>query len=74
VNLSLDGKNEEALEAFNTSISLDPELGYAYYGRAEIYKKMGMNDEALADYDTACGLEIDAACTAAESLRALIGG
>jgi hypothetical protein len=35
---------------------------------------MGMNDEALADYDTACGLEIDAACTAAESLRALIGG
>lgn len=74
VNLSLEGKNDEALEAFNTSIELDPELGWAYYGRAEIYKKLGMNDEALADYDTACGLEIDAACDAAESLRTLIGG
>ena len=74
VELSLEGKNEEALEAFNSSISLDPELGWAFYGRAEIYKKMDMNDEALVDYDTACGLEIDAACTAAEALRAQIGG
>ena len=73
VNLSLEGKNDEALEAFNTSIELDPELGWAYYGRAEVYKKLEMNDEALVDYDTACELEIDAACDAAESLREKIG-
>ena len=73
VNLSLEGKTDEALDAFNTSIELDPELGYAYYGRAEVYKKLEMFDEALADYDTACGLEIDAACSAAESLRESLG-
>lgn len=68
VDLILAGKDDEALTAFNKAIELDPALTITYYNRAEIYKKRGLNDKALADYKVACDAGWDVGCTGYKKL------
>jgi tetratricopeptide (TPR) repeat protein len=63
VNLTLAGKNDEALTALNKAIELDPKLSIAYYNRGMVYKNLGQNDKALADFKVACDDKWDAACS-----------
>lgn len=62
VDLILSGKNDEALEALNKAIELDPSLSIAYYNRGDVYKKLKQNDKALADFKVACDGGWDVAC------------
>jgi tetratricopeptide (TPR) repeat protein len=62
VDLILSGKNEEALTALNKAIELDPSLSIAYYNRGDVYKRLGQNDNALADFKVACDGGWDVAC------------
>ncbi len=62
VKLVLAGKNDEALAALNKAIELDPSLSIAYYNRGEVYKRLGQNDKAMADYKVACDGGWDVAC------------
>jgi tetratricopeptide (TPR) repeat protein len=70
VDLTLAGKKDEALDAFNKSIELDPTLGYAYYGRAELYKLQFSDPaKAKADYLKACEYGVDVACKEADKIK-----
>ena len=62
VNLILAGKNEEALTALNKAIELDPSLSIAYYNRGDVYKRLGQNDKAMADFKVACDGGWDVGC------------
>jgi len=62
VDLILAGNNEEALTALNKAIELDPSLSIAYYNRGDVYKRLGQNDKALADFKVACDGGWDVAC------------
>ena len=62
VDLILTGKNEEALEALNKAIELDPTLSIAYYNRGDVYKRLGQADMAMADFKVACDGGWDVAC------------
>lgn len=47
------GKNDEALKAFNSVIDRKIDYAAAYYGRAEIYRQRRKYDDAIKDYDRA---------------------
>lgn len=49
VSCSDSGRYEEAIEAFNQSIKINPNDAGAYYNLGEIYKKMGKDKESI-DY------------------------
>jgi tetratricopeptide (TPR) repeat protein len=51
------GKPEEALEAFDKAIELDPKFAQAYYNKGNALGKLGKPEEALVAYEKA--IEID---------------
>lgn len=44
---------------YNEAIELNPDLGMAYYDRANLYDTMGKRDKALDDYNVAVKLGPD---------------
>jgi cytochrome c-type biogenesis protein CcmH/NrfG len=54
------GKMNEAVTAFDRSIQIKPDCGPAHYGRAIMYEKLGMTDQAKKEKSAASKL----GCTA----------
>lgn len=52
-------RNEQALEAFDQALELDPVFVPAYFNRALVKEKLGSTDEAIADYRTALRYDAD---------------
>ena len=50
--LNEQGRYDEAIEACNKAIELDPNLDVAYIHRASTYEKQGKKAEAIADLET----------------------
>ena len=50
------GDHENAIEAFDAAIRLDPQYALAYYNRGWTYIKMGQYEEAIQDFDEAIRL------------------
>jgi len=50
--LSEQGRYDEAIEACNNAIELDPNLDIAYIHRASTYERQGKKAEAIADLET----------------------
>lgn len=48
---------QEALEAYDRVIKIDPQSSDAWYHKGEIFRKLGMNEESIRAYDKA--LEIN---------------
>jgi tetratricopeptide (TPR) repeat protein len=44
-----EGLLDQAIEDFNQSINLNPNIPESFYHRAELYIKKGMYDKALSD-------------------------
>ncbi len=53
------GHYEEALEAFDRALELDPELSRAYNNRGLLFERMDRLEEALRDFDQALALDPD---------------
>ena len=51
------GKNEEALEGFNTLIELQPDSSLNYIGKGQVLSAMQKHDEAFAAFDKATALD-----------------
>ncbi|NET73932.1 MAG: tetratricopeptide repeat protein [Sphaerospermopsis sp. SIO1G2] len=51
--LRLQDRYDEAVEAYTSQLALDPEDGYAYYGRGISYYFLNMDAEAIADLQAA---------------------
>ena len=49
--LNEQNRYDEAIDACNKAIELDPNLDMAYIHRADAYKKQGKNAEAIADLE-----------------------
>lgn len=64
------GADSDALVAYNTAISLDPNMAAYYVARAAIYIRMGRTSDALSDYDTA--IRLDSAVAAYYAGRATL--
>jgi protein O-mannosyl-transferase len=56
IALELQGQYLEAIEDFNTAVSLKPDYAEAYVSRGWIYKRLGFADLALKDFDLAVQL------------------
>jgi spermidine synthase len=57
LSLYKSGKSaQSAMDYLKKSIEIDPLGSEAYYNLAQIYEDMGMNDEAIANYQTAIKL------------------
>jgi tetratricopeptide (TPR) repeat protein len=54
-----DQKYQEAADAFSRVITLDPDNGPAYFGRALALRRLGQTDAAMTDYDTVVRLNPD---------------
>ncbi len=50
------GQSPQALTAFNTAISLEPEFGGTYANRGMLHDRMGRYEKAIADYEHALAL------------------
>lgn len=51
-----EGRQRDAVTAFDKAIQLDPRSADAYLGRGIAYNEMGQNERALKDYDAALAL------------------
>lgn len=51
-----EGKNDEAIAAFNRALQVDPKFAEGYYNRGATYAEMGRHDAAIADYNRAIEL------------------
>jgi len=47
---SKSGEHQKSIEAYTKAIELDPQGTYAYYNRANAYRKIGKYQEAINDY------------------------
>jgi tetratricopeptide (TPR) repeat protein len=56
-NLRELGKHEQAIQAYNDAISIDPQLAEAYYNRGMVYTLRAEYDKAIADFDSAIELK-----------------
>jgi tetratricopeptide (TPR) repeat protein len=56
VRLLSEGRQRDAIEAFNKAIRLNPRSAETYHGRGTAYNETGQNDKALKDYDAALAL------------------
>jgi lipoprotein NlpI len=56
VQLLSEGRQRDAIAAFNKAIRLNPRSAEAYHGRGMAYNETGQNDKALKDYDAALAL------------------
>lgn len=54
--LALQGRLQEAVEAFERSIALDPKNGNAYYSLGNVYSELGRWPDAIAAYRKAVSL------------------
>jgi tetratricopeptide (TPR) repeat protein len=52
----ISGKHQEAMEAFNKAIDLDPNYAGAYVGRGTVYQILGDNQQAIRDFGRAIEL------------------
>jgi Tfp pilus assembly protein PilF len=57
--LSLQGKNEEALDHYNEVIRINPYFPEGYYNRATTYGEMGRYAQAMEDFKKAIALKPD---------------
>jgi Flp pilus assembly protein TadD len=44
---------EEAIEALDKALELDPQFAYAWYNKGVVLEKLGKSDEAQVCYDKA---------------------
>lgn len=51
--LMLFGRTDDALDAYNSALSLTPDDGYVLYNRGRAYQALGNVDEAKADFTAA---------------------
>ena len=51
-----EGRQRDAITAFDTAIRLNPRSAEAYQGRGMAYNETGKNEQALKDYDAALAL------------------
>ena len=51
------GRAPQALNAFNTVISLEPDFGASYANRGILHDRMGRYEKAIADYERALTLD-----------------
>jgi tetratricopeptide (TPR) repeat protein len=61
LRLAWDGDLDGALESFDRSIALAPDLSVAYLNRGLAYRQKGNADRALADFGRAIASDPDAA-------------
>ncbi|KAJ2948910.1 hypothetical protein O0L34_g5843 [Tuta absoluta] len=64
VQLAEAGNLEEALQEINRGISAAPERAEAYNDRAQLFRLMQRDDDAMADIDRALELTADKQCRA----------
>ena len=57
VQLSDDGRWEEAMAEYDEAIRLDPQLALAYNNRGVAYKNLGKHQRAIEDFDAAIRLD-----------------
>jgi tetratricopeptide (TPR) repeat protein len=55
--LSMLGKEEESLKAYNKALEINPDNEYAYYNRGCYYSLLNKSKEALADLKMAINLD-----------------
>jgi len=53
----LDGKRQQAIDAFSKAVKSDPQCKEAYVSRAMLYNESNRPDKALADYSKAIDLD-----------------
>jgi len=53
----LEGKRQQAIDAFSKAIKSDPDCKKAYVSRAMLYNESNRRDKALADYSKAIDLD-----------------
>ena len=52
-----ENKNDEALERFNASITLEPAFAYPWHGKGNVLRSQKKLDEAMAAYEKAIALD-----------------
>ncbi len=57
VNLSYEGKRQEALKAFETAIALDEKDSRSWNGKGNALHSLGLHDDALKAYSNAIALD-----------------
>jgi tetratricopeptide (TPR) repeat protein len=63
------GKYDEALEAINTILTLEPNNAEAYYNRAMVYCKKDWISEAIRDARLACDMGYQQACILHDQIK-----
>jgi tetratricopeptide (TPR) repeat protein len=56
VQLSMEGRWEEAISEFDEAIKVNPKDSLAYYNRANAYRNLGEYRLAIQDYDEVLGI------------------
>ncbi len=54
---SIDNRLDNALDAYNKAIELDPKVAKSYINRGRIYYYLGNYNQAIADYDKVIELD-----------------
>ncbi|KPJ90385.1 MAG: hypothetical protein AMJ53_13685 [Gammaproteobacteria bacterium SG8_11] len=63
------GSYVEALADCNLAIKIEPNNPLAINNRGYVYEKMGDSQNAIADYEKACGLGVELSCQEAQRLK-----
>ena len=67
------GDREAAIQLFSSAIETTPDFARAYNERGVTYRRMGLHDQALADFDRAIELRAEDLRMAATALGRLTG-
>jgi tetratricopeptide (TPR) repeat protein len=60
---------DKAIAEFDAAIALKPDQARPYYMRGMVYVHQGKPDQALLDFDKACGMSDRDACTMSAHLK-----